>query len=66
MWNEIDADVVATNSYTGLGLLAGGRYQLSESGRWMLNFDIMYAKPSDDSLDLSVLGVQATINVMSH
>jgi len=66
VWNEIDTDLVASDSYTGLGLLAGGRYQLNESGRWMLNFDIMYAKPGDDSLDYSVLGLQATINVMSH
>ena len=46
----------------GLGLLAGGRYKLNESGRWMLNFDISYANPED----ASIWGVQATINVMSH
>ena len=32
----------------------------------MLNLDIMYAKPGNDSLDFSVLGVQLTINAMSH
>jgi len=46
----------------GLGLLAGGRYKLNESGRWMLNFDISYANPED----ASIWGVQATVSVMSH
>ena len=46
----------------GLGLLAGGRYKLNESGRWMLNFDISYINPED----ISIWGVQVTINIMSH
>ena len=68
VWKEIwDEDPpLRMETYTGLGLLAGGRYQLSESGRWMLNFDIMYAKPGDDVLDRNVLGVQFTISAMSH
>ena len=51
-----------SSSDAGLGLLAGGRYKLNESGRWMLNFDISYANPED----VSIWGFQATINVMSH
>ena len=47
----------------GLGLLAGGRYKLNESGRWMLNFDISYANVGQN---FNMWGVQATINVMSH
>ena len=43
-----------------------GRASVNESGRWMLNFDIMYANPGDDVLDINVLGVQFTVNVMSH
>ena len=56
-----------TESFTGLGLLAGGRYKLNESGRWMLNFDISMANPGDDfGESLTIWGFQATINVMSH
>ena len=43
--------------------LGGGRYQLGESGRWMLNFDIMYGRPVTD---FNAFGVQVTINVVSH
>ena len=64
---EIDADAGSTASFTGLGLLAGGRYKLNESGRWMLNFDIYYVNPGDENFGaLSIWGLQATINVMSH
>jgi len=48
-------------------MLAGGRYKLNESGRWMLNFDISYAKPTDDfGGSVTIWGFHATINVMSH
>ena len=43
--------------------MAGGGYRLSE--RWVLDFDIMYARPGDDSKDISMLGAQLTINVLS-
>ena len=52
-----------TNDGDGLGLLGGGRYQLGESGRWMLNFDIMYGEAETDR---NAFGLQATINVVSH
>jgi hypothetical protein len=61
VYSIIDSDF-DSDGLTGLGLLAGGRYKLNESGRWMLNFDIMYANPGD----LSLWGAQVTINVMSH
>jgi hypothetical protein len=48
-----------------VGFLAGGRYQLTESGRWGLGFDVMYGKPFS-SIDFNTLGVQFTINVLSH
>ena len=58
--------VSATNTEAeGLGLVGGARYKLNESGRWMLNLDVMYGKPKPDP-DFSVLGIQLTINVMSH
>ena len=47
----------------GFGLVAGGGYRLSE--RWLLDFDIMYAKTGDDSKDISVLGAQLSINILS-
>jgi hypothetical protein len=50
----------------GVGFLAGGRYLLSESGRWGLGFDIMYGKPFGGDVDFNAWGVQATINVLSH
>jgi hypothetical protein len=50
----------------GVGVLAGGRYLLSESGRWGVGFDIMYGKPFGGDVDFNALGVQATINVLSH
>jgi len=65
LWEEIDFEHGAP-SYSGLGLLAGGRYQLNESGRWMLNLDIMYTKMGNDSFISDVLGAQLTINAMSH
>ena len=52
-----------TTESEGVGLLGGGRYQLSESGRWMLNFDIMYGRPMTD---FNAFGAQVTINVVSH
>ena len=48
-----------------IGLLVGGRYQLSESGRWMLNFDIIYGEARNIT-DFNAWGLQATINVVSH
>ena len=54
-----------TTESEGVGLMGGGRYQLSESGRWMLHFDIMYGQPREIA-DFNAWGVQATINVMSH
>ena len=65
VFQEIDDG--STPSLIGTGLLAGGRYKLNESGRWMLNFDIYYANPGDENFGaLSIWGLQATINVMSH
>ena len=58
--------VTATNTEAeGIGLMGGGRYQLSESGRWMLNFDIMYGEARNIT-DFNAWGLQATINVVSH
>ena len=58
--------VTVTNTeMEGIGLMGGGRYQLSESGRWMLNFDIMYGEARDIT-DWNAWGLQATINVVSH
>ena len=47
----------------GLGLVGGASYKVNDSGRWMLNADIMYGKPRSG---LNVFGLQLTINVMSH
>jgi hypothetical protein len=46
--------------------LAGGRYLLSESERWALGLDIMYGKPFGNDVDFNAVGVQFTINVLSH
>ena len=62
VWVEGRSATTTTDS-DGIGLLGGGRYQLSESGRWMLNFDIMYGRPMTD---FNTFGAQATINVVSH
>ena len=59
---NVDADETAfsADSETGLGLMAGARYGLSQ--RWGLDFDLMYG-----SLDFgSVYGATLTINVLSH
>jgi len=60
---EVEEGGTQTVDSEGLGLVGGGRYELDESGRWMLNLDVMYGKPSSG---LNVLGLQLTINVMSH
>ncbi len=68
LWSEIDVDLeIFSNasppeSHTGLGLVAGGGYYLSE--RWVLDLDIMYASPSDDSLDISLLGIALSVNFL--
>ena len=51
---------------SGLGLVGGGRYELSESGRWMLNFDVVYEEEPISGSGASVLAFQVTINIMSH
>ena len=70
LWAEIEpfdlqlfSNSAPPEFYTGFGLVAGGGYRLSE--RWVLDFDIMYARPGDDSKDISMLGAQLTINVLS-
>ncbi len=63
-WIESVGGSSATST-EGVGFLAGGRYQLTESGRWGLGFDVMYGKPFG-SIDFNTLGVQFTINVLSH
>ena len=45
-------------------LVAGGGYHLSE--RWVLDFDIMYARPGDDFVDIRVLGAELSINFLRH
>ena len=62
----VDFSAETSTAWDGVGLLAGGRYQLSESGRWGLGFDIMYGKPFGGDDDFNALGVQFTINVLSH
>ena len=62
VWVESRSSVT-TNDSDGIGLLGGGRYQLGDSGRWMLNFDMMYGKPMTN---LNAFGAQVTINVVSH
>ena len=64
-WIESSSGATATAT-DGIGFLAGGRYQLTESGRWGLGFDIMYGKPFGGDVDFSTFGVQFTINVLSH
>ena len=64
-WVEVSSGGTTTAS-DGVGFLAGGRYQLSESGRWGLGFDIMYGEPFGGDVDFNALGVQFTINVLSH
>ena len=61
VWLETRDSGTQTQENEGIGLMGGGRYQLSESGRWMLAFDIMYAEPRDLT-DFNAWGVQATIN----
>ena len=58
----------STRTFTskGVGFSAGGRYLLSESERWALGFDIMYGKPFGNDVDFNAVGVQFTINVLSH
>lgn len=65
LWIESSADGTSTSDAEGIGLVGGARYKLNESGRWMLNADVMYGKPTPDP-DFSVLGLQLTINIMSH
>ncbi len=69
-WDEIDFNlqIFSTppppDSYTGVGLVAGGGYRLG--ARWVLDFDIMYLRPGDDTINISVLGAELTINIVSH
>ncbi len=63
----IDGSSGTTTTSEGLGgFSAGGRYLLSESGRWGLGFDLTYSKPFDNDVDFDALGVQFTFNVLSH
>ena len=63
LWSRIYAGGGTTDEAEGLGLVAGVRYKLSESGRWALGFDFTYGEPFPD---FKVQGVQLTINVLSH
>jgi hypothetical protein len=64
VWSEFDFDSGTNASLTGLGLLAGVGYHLSEL--WMLDFDIIYGKPGDDALTLNILGAKLTLNILSR
>ena len=68
LWAEIDGAIFSNaappESYTGLGLVAGGGYRLSE--RWVLDFDVMYAKPGDDSLAITVVGAEISVNILNR
>ena len=55
-WTESRSDGTTITATDGVGFLAGGRYQLSESGRWGLGFDIMYGKPFGGKVDFNALG----------
>jgi hypothetical protein len=65
-WMEFYSNGTNDSRADGVGLWAGGRYLLSESERWALGFDIMYGKPFGGDVDFNALGVQFTINVLSH
>ncbi len=65
-WMEFYSNGGSDSLADGVGLWAGGRYLLSESERWALGFDIMYGKPFGNDVDFNALGVQFTINVLSH
>jgi len=65
-WMEFYSNGGSDGLADGVGLWAGGRYLLSESERWALGFDIMYGKPFGNDVDFNALGVQFTINVLSH
>ena len=66
--DEIDFNLFSSppspDSYTGVGLVAGGGYRLG--ARWVFDFDIMYLRPGDDTINISVLGAELTINIVSH
>ena len=47
----------------GLGLGAGAIYQLTDSGRWALAFNVLRGKLANDN---TWWGFMATINVLSH
>ena len=68
LWLEIDGAILGNQApaerYTGLGLVAGGGYRFS--GRWVLDFDVMYAKPGDNSLDISVVGAELSVNFLNR
>ncbi len=34
--------------------------------RWVLDFDVMYAKPGDDSLDITVVGDELSVNILNR
>ncbi len=68
LWLEIDGSLTGNQApaerYTGLGLVAGGGYRLGE--RWVLDFDVLYAKPGDDVLDISVVGAEVSVNFVNR
>lgn len=64
VWTELDFEAATTESISGLGLLAGVGYHLNEL--WMLDFDVMYGKPGDDTVTLNTLSASLTINILSR
>ena len=64
LWADVETPFDSLDRFTGLGLVAGGGYQLSP--RWALHLDLMYTDPGNNSLDYSVVGPQLTINIVSH
>ncbi len=64
-WSQSEGDAVFNDRYSGLGLVAGGGYHLSQ--RWVVDFDMMYGRPGDAETARStrVLGAKVSINVLS-
>ena len=58
--NDFRVTAPVLRSPSGLSLTPWGS---SSDGRWALDFDIMYGRPMDD---FNAVGVQLTINVLSH
>lgn len=58
----LDTDRI--DSQIGLGLVLGVEYEFAK--HWILDFDLLWGKPSDESLTTNVIGFKLTLNYFHY